>query len=295
MDRQDRPVVSRALAEALASQPWSDISAQLAPHGLELPEDKRGRYPGISGALERAEDAQLEALAHTVLPPDFDVTREALNPWAPQAFRLFLSHASQVHGYVGGAVESLGPFAIHGFVAHRDIEVQTEWARVIEYALDTCDSLIAFSSEDSVRSFWCNQEIGWALGRRLLIVSVTLGAAPSGFTSRFQGMRQRESAPLATAIFELLARDRRTAEALTAAVLWSVESSDSWETVRAQLPLVGSDLEWTPSTLAQLSECVRSNEKVCEAWGASALISSIFKRHGLEPDEEVQGLLRGGR
>jgi hypothetical protein len=217
---------------------------------------------------------------------------EQRNPWEPGKFRLFLSHAHQDRGFVGAVAKALSANGIHAFAAHEDIEVHQEWAHVIEYALDTADALVAFASEPSSASYWCNQEIGWALGRHLLVVSVALGHAPVGFTGRLQAMRANDDpAELAKNLWTFLLGRNETGQSLSTAVIRSIEASNQWEEQTA-LSASLQDFMWNAATLTELEEVVRSNRKLDYAWRVFGRVRHVFEAHGYQPDDEVAGYLR---
>jgi hypothetical protein len=162
---------------------------------------------------------------------------------------------------------------------------------VIEYALDTADAFVAFVSEPSLASYWCNQEIGWALGRHLLVVSVRLDSAPVGFTSRFQAQKAADPAQLAENLWNFLLGRNETGQSLSSAVIRSLEASLQWEQETA-LSATLEDLTWNAATLGQLEEAVRSNRKLDYAWHVFRRVRQVFEAHGYKPDDEVAGYLR---
>jgi hypothetical protein len=261
--------------------------------GLPMPakDDRLGRASAVEGALTSANDNQLDVLAGIVLPQQFNLDWEQRNPWEPGKFRLFLSHAHQDRVLVGAVASALSGKAIHGFAAHEDIEVHGEWAQVIEYALDTAEALVAFVSEPSLTSYWCNQEIGWALGRHLLVVSVRLDHAPVGFTSRFQAQKATDPAQLAGNLWNFMLGRNETGESLSSAVIRSLEASEHWEQATARSATLAS-LKWNTTTLGQLEEAVRSSRKLDYAFHVSGRIRRVFDAHGYKPDHEVTEYLR---
>ncbi len=285
--------MTKAMTAAMIRRRWDELEAMVDGLGLSVPEpdDRLGRLSAVEGVLDDADDDQLDILAGIVLPQQFNLDWEQRNPWEPGKFRLFLSHAHQDREFVGAVAEALGRRGIHGFAAHEDIEVHQEWAHVIEYALDTADALVAFVSEPSLASYWCNQEIGWALGRHLLVVSVRLGRAPVGFTNRFQALRAAGPAPLAENLRKFLLERSETGQSLSTAVIRALEASDQWEEQTA-LSEAFEDLTWNDATLGELEEAIRSNRKMDFAWYVFSRIRRIFAAHGYEPDDDVAGYLR---
>lgn len=112
--------------------------------------------------------------------------------WTAGAFRLFISHTSTHKRAATALKEYLRIYGVCGFVAHEDIEINREWQVEIESALASAHALVALLTEDFHASQWTDQEIGWALGRGLRVLSVTMGAVPYGFSAKWQGFGPRE-------------------------------------------------------------------------------------------------------
>jgi len=293
LDKSQRAALTKAVSTAMSQRTWEELEAMAGELGLWVPakDDRLGRASAAEGAVESANDNQMDVLAGIVLPQQFNLVWEQRNPWEPGKFRLFLSHAHQDREFVGGVAAALNGKGIHGFAAHEDIEVHAEWAHVIEYALDTADALVAFASEPSIVSYWCNQEIGWALGRHLLVVSVRLDHAPVGFTSHFQAQKATDPAPLAENLLNFMLGRNETGESLTSAVIRSLEASEHWEQATERSATMES-LTWNATTLGQLEEAVRSNRKLDYAWHVFRRVRRIFEAHGYKPGDEVAEYLR---
>lgn len=133
-----------------------------------------------------------------------------------QAFRLFISHVSKDKLKATRLKECLAAYGIAGFVAHEDIHPTLEWQQEIERALRTMDGFIAVHTEGFSKSVWTQQEVGYALGRGVKIISFKMGEDPTGFISRQQALarQQRTAEVIAAEIERLLAEDARTADRL---------------------------------------------------------------------------------
>lgn len=155
--------------------------------------------------------------------------------WEPDYFRLFISHVSAYHDEASQvAIWLRDRWGIHGFVAHADINPSAVWQDEIENSLRTMDALLALLSPGFSKSLWCNQEVGWALGRPSLALSVRLGEDPQGFVGKFQAISGGGGNPfgIAQRVFESLAVNPTTAERVGVAVSMFLRRADSWEQVR---------------------------------------------------------------
>lgn len=133
--------------------------------------------------------------------------------------RLFISHISQHKAKATRLKDCLAPFAIAGFVAHEDIHPTLEWQHEIERALYTMDAFLAIHTEGFSKSIWTQQEIGFALGRGVKVISFKMGEDPTGFISKHQALarRGRKAEQIAIEVDALLAADPLTAAKLSAA------------------------------------------------------------------------------
>jgi TIR domain len=131
-------------------------------------------------------------------------------------FRLFISHISKDKDKATRLKSCLVEHSINGFVIHEDIHPTLEWQVEIERALISMDAFIAIHTIGFSQSLWTQQEIGFALGRDVKIISFKMGEDPTGFISKRQALprRGRTAELVAREISHLLAEDERTATKL---------------------------------------------------------------------------------
>jgi hypothetical protein len=232
MDPGERFTLIRSIYATLTTNDWdwNLVDAALSEFGAE---------GNITGDLHKATLERLRTLSDESLVPlnshvhpdetDPGTVQEhpGEGPWAPDAFRLFVSHTSEHQVLAGRVRDVLGPWRVECFVAHTTIEPTAEWIDVIERALRTCDALVAFITEDFSASRWCDQEVGVAYGLGKLVVPVRMGADPYGFVGRYQAAAfnpEREYPfDLATRLFDLLADHTRTKSRMIDPVIERVE------------------------------------------------------------------------
>jgi TIR domain len=134
-------------------------------------------------------------------------------------FRLFISHIAKHKDRATRLRACLALYAISGFVAHEDIHPTLEWEQEIERALYTMDAFLAIHTLGFKDSFWTQQEIGFAVGRSVKIISFKMGEDPTGFISKHQALprRGRTAEEIAREVDAILAADPLTAGKLDAA------------------------------------------------------------------------------
>lgn len=106
-------------------------------------------------------------------------------------FALFISHCDKDKILAKDIKNHLVKYGVSSFVAHEDINPSTEWIIEIEKALFSMDTMLALLTDGFSNSVWTNQEVGFAYGRNIFILSVRLGEDPSGFVGKFQALRPK--------------------------------------------------------------------------------------------------------
>ena len=123
-----------------------------------------------------------------------------------QNLQIFLSHKADIKHHLQPLQEQLSHYEIDAFLAHEDIEPTQAWQSEIEKYLDSMDVLLAFITDGYDKSSWTNQEVGYALGREIPVISLKFGEnIPQGFINKQQALRcSWENSFLYMDILELL-------------------------------------------------------------------------------------------
>jgi len=190
--------------------------------------------------------------------------------WKPNYFRLFISHVSANHQFAEELSTDLrAKFGIDGFVAHADIEPSADWQNEIEDALNSMHALLALLSNGFSQSVWCNQEVGWALGREQLAISIRDGEDPPGFTGRFQAVRigDRNTTRISSDIFELLSKNPQTAEQISRTTCLQFLHASSWEYIRhVSAPCLEMLTVFPDDALDNLERAFTDNSRVSDSF-----------------------------
>lgn len=110
--------------------------------------------------------------------------------WEPEKVRIFISHRDSKKKQAHELSKLLSHLGISGFVAHDHIEPMEEWKNEIHNALETMEGFIAMLSTDYYRSVWTNQEMGFALARKIPIFLYSLDKTdPQGFNLDIQAIK----------------------------------------------------------------------------------------------------------
>lgn len=192
-----------------------------------------------------------------------------------EGYRLFLSHKNAVKRKASLLKERLFSFGISAFVAHADIHPTERWQDEIENALDSMDAFVALLSKSFHDSDWTDQEVGFALGRRVPLIAVKLGRDPYGFIGRFQALTcDWDEAPLKLA--RLLVKRPRMLNAFIQAVP-NCGSFDEGNTLSKLLPHIQALTE-------------RQADELARAFNGNSQLRGSYGFNGEKPYRYGEGL-----
>jgi hypothetical protein len=184
-------------------------------------------------------DAYLHGTSDSATPePAPDVLSDPHSPWRTGGFRLFMSHVSAQKKNAKSLAKALEQFSIEVFVAHESIDVTDDWQTVIEAGLSTCDGLVAFLSPGFRESDWCDQEVGFAVERGVVIVPLGLGMNPYGFIGKIQCLKLydgQKMSEVAREIYEAVLKHPQSRTLMAQALLSRFEESESFDAVRTNI------------------------------------------------------------
>jgi hypothetical protein len=148
---------------------------------------------------------------------------------------------------------------------------------VIERALRTCHALAAYVTPDFHGSWWTDQEVGWALGRGVPVIPISVGVQPYGFIGAIQAIQvgQLGAWTIGFQVFRAIAlrsfRGRpprsETAAIVARTVVRAVCDSPSYDGTRQRVPLldlIPPDM-WTPEMIDELEQAPGNNSQIGDA------------------------------
>lgn len=270
------------IASVLTLASWSEIDLIFRQFGIPIPADWSGdKYDYILHNLEDARSANLTEL-FDYLVGNNNSGAKFNNVWKKGVFNLFLSHISEDKNYVSDVKLKLKKYAIESFVAHEDIEPTKEWMSEIESALETCDALVAFLSPDFHKSNWTDQEIGFCVKRRVLIIPVKMELDPYGFISKYQALqgRKKKASELADDIFDILLTHDLTSSKMGESLVIQFENSDTFLEAKSNIELLEKIKRWTPQLLNRIEVATKDNSQVKQSFGVPARVTQLIKKYG---------------
>ena len=204
--------VARGLAERYS---FSEIDTFLYEFKVATPHQfGTSKIVYVKQTLHGIETATLVKLAEDLeitVPTAQAAVLRSPRIWPDETkFRLFISHISTAKDKATRLRDCLILYHISGFVAHQDILPTEEWQIEIE------DAFLAIHTPGFAKSFWTQQEIGFAVARGVKIISFKMGEDPTGFISKHQVLPRlkRSAEDIAKEVNGLLLHDARTATRL---------------------------------------------------------------------------------
>jgi hypothetical protein len=219
--------------------------------------------------LSKVDEEILFKIAHELGVESHISTRTFDNAtfWKAGHFRLFLSHLASFKLQTSRLQSALRRYAISSFVAHEDIEPTKEWQSEIEAGLHTMDALAAILMDGFKESNWCDQEVGVAVGRDVLIIPVRKGQDPYGFIGKYQGIQAAEKsvAEVADAIFRTLVKSPKTNAKIISALSSAISQATDIDEALDKVSVMKSLDSISTEVLENLKQQVSDNKILVES------------------------------
>jgi hypothetical protein len=202
-----------------------------------------------------------------------------MSVWTPDSFRLFLCHVSAHKETAEALKAALSIYNVSCFVAHSDIEPTREWQEEIEEALRSMDALAALLTYDFHASNWTDQEVGFAMGRDVLILSLRYGQDPYGFIGKYQGYPISEKkmyTDIAKDIVSILAKNDTTSLRIAEVLVQRLELSGTFESSKSTMTMLEECAQLDSDLLERLENVLTENSQVGGAWGVPDRIRALM-------------------
>lgn len=126
--------------------------------------------------------------------------------WKVGYYKVFISHVTKNKSSASNLKMMLEPYGISAFVAHEDIKPSKEWEVEIERALFSMNALCAILTPESIKSSWCDQEVGYAFGRGVLCIPIDKGQLPYGMFGKIQAIKSegKNAQQIAESVFNAI-------------------------------------------------------------------------------------------
>lgn len=290
LPKGERLSLIKRIAAAVAGDPLPEIELALDTFGVPGV-DNWDRWDDNNGYTVlrlsyAADETLIELHAHLYADATTGISPAAGGPWEEGYYKLFLSHTSGNKVLAKEIRDRLRVFGVDTFVAHEDIKPTKEWEEEIEAALNTCDGMLAMVTPDFIESKYCDQEVGFAMGRGLLVIALMRGEHPYGFVSKWQGLpgeddREGAAPRLGMRIYETLVEHEKSKAKMATAAVNRYLNSTSFENARNNTSrLLGIPKElWTDEMVEQVEKAGKENSQVANAFWRAGRVPGAVKSH----------------
>jgi hypothetical protein len=286
LTKSQRVKVIQDVASHLGPEDWTTVDLVLSQFGLPTTNEWQGSTSSyVIKMIEEASDDELVELGQH-FGMEFEGADLAVAPdkvpeyWSDGHLRVFISHLTGHKQQAADLQIAMRRYGMSGFVAHNDINPTVEWQIEIETALSTCDLLVALIHPDFAASKWCDQEIGYALGRGIPVFAVRCGADPHGFVSRFQAFNGNVKTPiqLAKELFEAAIDHKKLQDKMADIVIDLFVTSGSFATAKERVGYVERLKVWDSSYTARIEKALKQNDQIYGSWGVPEQVKKLLKK-----------------
>lgn len=274
----------RSIANALGERELVDVNLLLHEAGLEEAtwndwNDERWQPTDADRAnavLRIIRDLPRQAVDDLAIAVRelYEVSIEVHGGDEPEPLQLFASHLASQKAIVGAVGDELARWGVTLFVAHDSIEPDQEWQAEIERALRTSHAGIVFLFPDFEKSSWCDQEVGWLLGREVPCYALKFQGrdpyGPLGKKQAFTVHDEMTASDIASAILAWLATKPELASSLNGSYVQALKSARSFNRTDRVWEHLRNATGMGTSQVAGLLTAIRDNDQVYNAHHAAA-------------------------
>lgn len=266
MDKAARLRDVKFVRDELQKLDWEDQHLHLGTFGFPTPDYDMT----IQDCLLQGNDSDLQELA-SLLRGEQEVADVAAGAEAslPVPLKIFASHLAMKRAIVSDYAAQFQRYGIELFVAHDSIEPDSVWADEVLKMLRTSHCGLVFLHDKFGESGWCDQEVGWLLGRGVPVPVLKFEAtAPYGPL----GIKQAISVAgrhIGEVVVDVLAVLRNSSDLvphLVESLVVGLERSWNFHTTDLIWTQLQGFRELTPSQNERILQAAATNDQVRNAY-----------------------------
>jgi len=215
--------------------------------------------------------------------------------------KIFISyskHDKEIAGQLKKYFEECGK--IECFVAHDDVAPGTSWEQEILKELESSDFFMPLQTENLEKSYWCQQEAGFALAKKTQIVPLIPkinGSDPVGFYAKLQGLKINLSDLRGSIKVWLVSEGIISGSSEELGKLMMIfEKSGSFSEAGVNIrSLLKLENQFTKTDIRRIVEVTLENGQILESWSARDYLKPFFLKHAqFISKEELEKFLSAG-
>jgi len=288
-------LIDRIGRELQSRMSYSDIDVYLSAYGIDCKDfqpSANSKWVYVKELLADADESLVLRIADEL---ELEHSYSSSAPkeatfWKAGHFKLFLSHLASFKVQTARLQHALRKYAITSFVAHEDIEPSREWQTEIEAALHTMDAMAALLMPGFKESNWCDQEVGVAVGRDVLIIPVRKGLDPYGFIGKYQGIQaaNKNVGEVAEDIFNTIIKSPRTRAKMIRCISNAISQSTEVADALEKVALLQAQPDIPKDALESLKSEADENHVLAKSVPFVRELNALLTKHG------VEGIKMGG-
>ena len=143
------------------------------------------------------------------------------------------------------------------------------------------DALAAILMPGFKESNWCDQEVGVAVGRDVLVIPIRKGLDPYGFIGKYQGIQAQGKTigEVSEAIFNVLIKSPKTKTKMLVAILGAIPNSSSIEEALEKVSIVNTIDSISSELLENLRIQVSENSLLMDSEEFINKVNSFLVKH----------------
>ena len=180
--------------------------------------------------------------------------------------KTFISYVSGISRLAGRIKEYLDEYGFNCFLAHEDIEPQSDWPKEIEENLEECDLFLPLLTPRFRTSFYCQQETGYAYRNRVEIVPILISATPLGFIANLQGIKfkRKRFDESCWKIVEHVAQNKRLSKPVIDALIRHFGKSETYDEACEWADLLLNEFDFTSAQVKATKRHIKKNGQIYE-------------------------------
>jgi hypothetical protein len=204
--------------------------------------------------------------------------------WKQGYFKLFISHLAKHKEKVVHIKNNLEIYGISSFIAHEDVKPSREWQNEIEKALHTMDALTAILMDGFKESMWCDQEVGFAVGKEVLIIPVKKDLDPYGFIAKYQFIQGdgKNIPEVSKEIFNTIVNNDKTRDMILTSLTNLISNSTHEQRAHKQLRILSEIDDLPKETLIQMAEQIKNNTVLMKSKSFMLEAKKLFSLYNID-------------
>jgi TIR domain len=268
---------------------YSDIAVYLGAYGVDCKDyqpSTNSKWVYVKELLANSDETLLIQIADDLeIDHNFSrATPKEATVWKAGQFKLFLSHLASFKTQTAKLQQVLRKYAISSFVAHEDIEPSKEWQIEIEAALHTMDAMVVLLMPGFKESNWCDQEVGVAIGRDVLIIPVRKGLDPYGFIGKYQGIQalNKSIGEVAKEIFEVIVKSPKTRGKIIGCLANTISQSTHDDDATEKVLLLQSISDIPKDVLENMKTTIAENNVLINSKRFIDELNKLFNTYSID-------------